>query len=119
MTKKKSVAFYTLGCKVNYSETSFISNKFKENNYEIKSFNEVADVYIINTCSVTQTAVKKSRNIIQKAIRFNAKALIVVTGCIAETEKNEIESIENIGLIVGANEKFNLFDIVDWQIYND
>lgn len=116
MTKKKSVAFYTLGCKVNYSETSFISNKFKENNYEIKSFNEVADVYIINTCSVTQTAVKKSRNIIQKAIRFNAKALIVVTGCIAETEKNEIESIENIGLIVGANEKFNLFDIVDNKV---
>jgi len=116
MTEKKSVAFYTLGCKVNYSETSFISNKFKENDYLIKNFNDVADVYIINTCSVTQTAVKKSRNVIQKAIRLNANALVVVTGCITETEKKEIENNDQIGLIVGANDKFNLFEIVDDKV---
>ena len=116
MSEKTSIAFYTLGCKVNYSETSFISNKFKENNYQIVPFNDFADVYVINTCSVTQTAVKKSRNIIHKAHSKNLDALIVVTGCITETEKEEIKSIEGIGLIIGANEKFRLFDLVNEKV---
>jgi len=116
MPEKISIAFYTLGCKVNYSETSYISNVFKENSYQIKNFDETADVYVINTCSVTQAAVKKSRNIIHKAVNKNPEALIVVTGCIAETEKEEIKSIEGIGLVVGANEKFVLFDKINEKV---
>ncbi len=116
MPEKIAIAFYTLGCKVNYSETSFISNKFKDKGYQIKNFNEVADIYVINTCSVTQTAVKKSRNIIHKALHNNSNALIVVTGCITETEKEEIKTIDGIGLVVGANEKFNLFDLINEKV---
>jgi len=117
MVDTKSIAFYTLGCKVNFTETSSITRLFKENDYTIKSFVEKADIYVINTCAVTQTAVKKSRYIINKALKANPLAQIVVTGCITETEidllKNENQNI----LFVGANEKHLLFDKIDKQLH--
>ncbi|MDD3876079.1 MAG: tRNA (N(6)-L-threonylcarbamoyladenosine(37)-C(2))-methylthiotransferase MtaB [Bacteroidales bacterium] len=119
MLPQKSIAFYTLGCKVNYSESSFIANQFNHNGFTIKNFNDKADIYVINTCAVTSTAVKKSRNIINKALHNNPDSFIVVTGCITETEKLALSEINEIGLIVGANEKFSLFDLICRKINSE
>lgn len=111
--KEYTIAFYTLGCKVNYAESSYISNLFTQNGFQIKAFNEKADVYVINTCSVTQVAVKKSRYFIHKALQLNPEALVVVTGCLTETEKEEVKTYDSRVLVVGANEKFNIMGAVN------
>jgi threonylcarbamoyladenosine tRNA methylthiotransferase MtaB len=114
---KQKVAFHTLGCKLNFAETSMISSKFRENNFQIVGFNTDADVYIINTCSVTQVADKKCRQIIKKATGKGAK--VVVIGCYSQLKPNEIEKIEGVDLILGTKEKFNILEHVTKLLNNN
>ena len=106
--KNKTVAFATLGCKLNFSETSTIARSFEEKGFTRVSFKEKADVYVINTCSVTDTADKKSRTIIRQAAKHNPAAFIVVTGCYAQLKAEEAALIEGVDLVIGANDKFNI-----------
>ena len=104
----KKIAFHTLGCKLNFSETATLSRFFIAEGYETISFNKKADVYLINTCSVTATADKKCKQAIRKAIRLNPSAKIIVTGCFAQLKPKEIVNIPGVSLVVGAQEKLNL-----------
>lgn len=99
------VAFYTLGCKLNYAETSTLQRVAVENKYEVVPFTNSADVYVINTCTVTDIADKKCRNIIRKAYKQNEQAKIIVTGCYAQINSEEISKIEGVSLIIGNTEK--------------
>ena len=110
---KKKVAFSTLGCKLNFSETSTLSQMFKEKKYEQVSFNQKADVYIINTCTVTANADRKDRQLIRKAIRTNPDAFIVVIGCYAQLKPKEISQIQGVDLVLGANEKLNVLKYIE------
>ena len=92
--KKKTVAFYTLGCKVNQYETNAMKQKFIEKDYEIVDFEEAADIYVVNTCTVTNMSDRKSRQIIRRAKESNKNSLLVVTGCYAQVAKDELEKIE-------------------------
>jgi threonylcarbamoyladenosine tRNA methylthiotransferase MtaB len=106
--KDKTVAFGTLGCKLNFSETSTIARSFTEMGFKRVDFKEKADIYVINTCSVTDTADKKSRTVIRQVARHNPAAYIVVTGCYAQLKPDEAGSIEGVDLVVGSNDKFNI-----------
>lgn len=108
-----TVAFYTLGCKLNYSETSAIGRQFADAGYAEVQFNEGADIYLINTCSVTEFADKKCRNIVRRALRANAEAKIVVVGCYAQLKPDEIAEIEGVDLVLGAAEKFSILDFIE------
>ena len=94
------VAFYTLGCKVNQYETNAIAQKFIEKGYEKVEFEDKADIYIINTCTVTSMADKKSRQIIRQAKSHNENSIVVATGCYAEVSKAELEKVEELDIIV-------------------
>ncbi len=109
----KKVAYYTLGCKLNFSETSTMGRMFAERGYERVNFDEKADVYIINTCSVTDTADKKCRSIINKAIKTAPDAKIIVNGCYAQLKGNEIAQIQGVNLVLGAENKFDFFDFLE------
>ncbi len=102
------IAFHTLGCKLNYSETSFIANNLKEEGIEITDFSEKSDVYVINTCSVTENANKECRQIIKKIKKKSPNSIITVMGCYAQLKPEEIKNIEGVNLVLGANEKFKL-----------
>lgn len=106
--KDKTVAFATLGCKLNFSETSTIARSFEEKGFKRVNFKEKADVYVINTCSVTDTADKKSRTVIRQAAKLNPAAFIVVTGCYAQLKPEEAAQIDGVDLVIGANDKFNI-----------
>ncbi len=106
--KDKTVAFGTLGCKLNFSETSTIARSFTDLGFKKVDFKEKADIYVINTCSVTDTADKKSRAVIRQASRKNPAAFIVVTGCYAQINPDEAGSIEGVDLVIGSNDKFNI-----------
>ena len=106
MTKKAS--YITLGCKLNYAETSTYERGFMKEGYESVPWSEKADLYIINTCSVTEHADRKSRNIIRKIHRTAPDATVIVTGCYAQLKRAEVESLEGVGLVFGANEKGSL-----------
>ncbi|MEI6275645.1 MAG: tRNA (N(6)-L-threonylcarbamoyladenosine(37)-C(2))-methylthiotransferase MtaB [Prolixibacteraceae bacterium] len=106
--KDKKVAFGTLGCKLNFSETSTIARSFQEKGFIKVDFKEHADVYVINTCSVTDSADKKSRAMIRQATRHNPAAFVVVIGCYAQLKPEEAAAIEGVDLILGANDKFNI-----------
>jgi threonylcarbamoyladenosine tRNA methylthiotransferase MtaB len=106
--KRKKVAFHTLGCKLNFAETSTISRSFPDERYEKVSANESADIYIINTCSVTDVADKKCRQSIKKFINRSPDAFIAVVGCYAQLNPQEISSIPGVDLVLGTNEKFDL-----------
>ena len=106
--KDKTVAFGTLGCKLNFSETSTIARSFTEMGFKRVDFKEKADIYVINTCSVTDTADKKSRAFIRQVAKHNPAAFIVVTGCYAQLNPEEIASIEGVDLVIGSNDKFNI-----------
>jgi threonylcarbamoyladenosine tRNA methylthiotransferase MtaB len=106
--KDKKVAFGTLGCKLNFSETSTIARSFQEQGFKRVDFREHADVYVINTCSVTDSADKKSRAMIRQVTRQNPAAFVVVIGCYAQLKPDEAASIEGVDLILGANDKFNI-----------
>lgn len=108
-----TIAFYTLGCKVNNYETEAISELFSNAGYKRVDFNEIADVYVINTCTVTNTGDKKSRQIIRRAIRKNPEAIICVTGCYAQTKPNEISKIEGVDIIIGTNGREKIVELVN------
>ena len=112
-TKKIKVALTTLGCKLNFSETSTISRKFHENGYRIVNFEDLADVYVINTCSVTQNADKQFKNLVSKALKINYKAFIVAIGCYAQLKPEELAQINGVDLVLGSKEKFKILDYID------
>lgn len=107
---KHSVAFYTLGCKLNFSETSTISRQLEEKGFEKKGFQEGADMYVINTCSVTENADKKCRKVVKEALRYNQEAFVVIVGCYAQLKPQEIAEIPGVDMVLGAAEKFNLIE---------
>ena len=109
----KTAAFYTLGCKLNFSETSTISRDLEEEGYAKIDFELGADIYIVNTCSVTDQADKKCRNIVRKALKYNPNAFIIVIGCYAQLKPEEISTIEGVDLVLGAQEKFNIGKYLD------
>src|SRR5574344_288013 len=113
LSGRKTVAFVTLGCKLNFSETSAISRQFVESGYEKIAASKPADIYVINTCSVTEHADKKCRQTIRKLQKQNPDAFIIVTGCYAQLKPEEILDIKGVDLVVGANEKGNLFTLAD------
>jgi threonylcarbamoyladenosine tRNA methylthiotransferase MtaB len=104
----KKAAFYTLGCKLNFSETSTISGSFREAGFEHVGFEEKADVYVINTCSVTNQGDKASRNVIRQAVRKNPEAMIIVVGCYSQLKPGEAGQIEGVDLVLGTQEKFHI-----------
>ncbi len=107
------VAFYTLGCKLNYSETSTIGSQFLDKGFNIVDFNEQADIYVINTCSVTEHTDKECRQIVRRALRNNPDAFIAVTGCYAQLRPEEIGKIDGVDVILGSNEKFKIFELIE------
>ena len=112
MSVIKKVAFYTLGCKLNFSETSTISRNFQRNNYKIVSASKKADIYVINTCSVTQNADNKFKSVVRKMNRLHPNAFIVAIGCYAQLKPNELSDVKGVDLVLGANEKFNILDYI-------
>ncbi len=106
----KKVAFYTLGCKLNYTETATIERQFIEKGFNPVQFSEKADVYVINTCSVTGQADKKCRNIINKAIRNSPGSFVIVVGCYSQLQSNKLSSIPGVDLVLGTKEKLRIFD---------
>jgi len=105
-----TAAYYTLGCKLNFSETSTIAQSLNKEGFAKVPFEAGADVYVINTCSVTDQADKKCRNIVRKALSYNPNAFIAVIGCYAQLKPDEIASIQGVDIVLGANEKFNILD---------
>jgi threonylcarbamoyladenosine tRNA methylthiotransferase MtaB len=108
----KKIAFHTLGCKLNFSETSAIARQMQERGFTTVDFEEASDVYVINTCSVTDQADTKCRNIVRKAMKQNPDAYVVVVGCYAQLKPKEIASIKGVDLVLGAAEKFKLPEII-------
>lgn len=108
----KKVAFYTLGCKLNYSETSTIARKFEEKGYQKVEFNEKPDIFIINTCSVTENADKKCKKIVREANQINPDGYVAIIGCYAQLKPKEIAEIEGVDAVLGAAEKFRLADML-------
>ena len=104
------VALQTLGCKLNYAETSSVADQFRSNGFTVSDISNINDVIVINSCSVTDNADKECRRIIRKALKLNPNAFIIVTGCYAQLKPEEIASIGGVDLVVGSSEKFNLFN---------
>lgn len=111
--ENKKVAFYTLGCKLNYSETSSIGRLFKEAGYDTTAFNSRADVYVINTCSVTDNADKKCRKVVKEALKHSPNAYITIVGCYAQLKPKEIADIPGVDMVLGAAEKFNIIEHIN------
>ena len=105
-----TIAFHTLGCKLNFSESSYISKSLQENDYNIVNFNEFADAYIINTCSVTDNADKKFKYFVKQAQKINPDAFIAAIGCYAQLKPKELLSLDGVDLVLGAADKFNLLE---------
>lgn len=112
MSTRKKVAFHTLGCKLNFTETSTIARSFVENGFELTDFSKKADFYVINTCSVTDNADKKFKNILNRAKKRNPNAFNIIVGCYAQLKPKYISEIPGVDLVLGANEKFNVIDYV-------
>ena len=108
MSFSKTVAFHTLGCKLNYAETSTLSRMLEKEGFGKKAFDEIADVYVINTCSVTDNADKECRQLVRRIQRRSPESLVVITGCYAQLKPEEIAGIEGVDLVLGAAEKFNI-----------
>jgi len=107
------VALHTLGCKLNYSETSTIGKQFLTNGFEIVDFKEKADVYVFNSCTVTENAERECRQLVRRVLRINPEAFIIVAGCYAQLRPEEISDIHGVDAVLGSNEKFNLFTILN------
>lgn len=114
MYEGKSVAFHTLGCKLNFSESSTIARLFVEKGFQKVKFEEKADVYVINTCSVTENADKECRSIVRSALQQNADAFIAVVGCYAQLKPDEISTIPGVDVVLGATEKFRLLNYISF-----
>lgn len=108
----KKVAFYTLGCKLNFSETSSIGRLFTDAGYAVVEFTDAADVYVINTCSVTDHADKKCRKVVKEALKYSPNAYITIVGCYAQLKPTEIAEIEGVDMVLGAAEKFRIVEFI-------
>lgn len=117
LNEKRIIAFHTLGCKVNQYETEAMKEQFKSKGFDIAPEDSFADVYIINTCTVTNMADRKSRQFIRRALRMNPKALIAVTGCYAQTDPAEVASIEGVNLVIGNNEKHDIAHYIEERLH--
>lgn len=113
MIQYKKVAFYTLGCKLNFSETSTISRQFEEAGFAKVDFEDRPDIFVINTCSVTDNADKKCKQLVRKALKINPNAFISIIGCYAQLKPEEIARIPGVSLVLGANEKFDILSYID------
>ncbi len=111
--ENKKVAFFTLGCKLNFSETSGIARQMLNAGFQRVNFNDKADVYVINTCSVTEIADKKCRQAIKRAVKKNPDAFVIVTGCFAQLKPGDISEIDGVDLILGSNEKMDVLEYLD------
>lgn len=116
---KKKVAFYTLGCKLNFSETSTIARNFTDEGFERVDFSEEADMYVINTCSVTDNADKKFKTIVKKAQKINPDAFVAAVGCYAQLKPEELADVDGVDLVLGATEKFKITDYINDLTKND
>jgi threonylcarbamoyladenosine tRNA methylthiotransferase MtaB len=105
------VAFHTLGCKVNYAETSSAARSFAERGFEVVDFGEIADVVVVNTCTVTLNADREARKIVRQALRRSPAAFVIVAGCYAQLRPEELASIEGVDLVLGTQEKFSMFEL--------
>ena len=119
MENTKKVAFYTLGCKLNFSETSTIARNFQEEGFDRVDFEESADIYVINTCSVTDNADKQFKQIVKKVLKVNEKAFVVAVGCYAQLKPEELASVDGVDLVLGATEKFKITDYLNDLSKND
>lgn len=119
MEQRKKVAFYTLGCKLNFSETSTIARSFDEEGFDRVSFEEVADIYVINTCSVTDNADKQFKQIVRKAMKLNDRAFVAAVGCYAQLKPEELAAVDGVDLVLGATEKFKITDYINDLSKND
>ncbi|MCD6543803.1 MAG: tRNA (N(6)-L-threonylcarbamoyladenosine(37)-C(2))-methylthiotransferase MtaB [Flavobacteriaceae bacterium] len=113
MTKEKKVAFYTLGCKLNFSETSTIARDFQSEGFERVGFDEYADIYVINTCSVTDNADKRFKTIVRSALKQNENAFLIAIGCYAQLKPEELAKVDGVDLVLGATEKFKVTDYIN------
>ena len=113
MIATKKVAFYTLGCKLNFSETSTIARDFQNEGFECVDFSDVADIYVINTCSVTENADKRFKKIVKQALQVNADAFIIAIGCYAQLQPQELADVYGVDLVLGATEKFKITDYLN------
>ena len=119
MTERKKVAFYTLGCKLNFSETSTIARSFNDEGFDRVDFEEVADIYVINTCSVTENADKQFKQVVKKAMKLNDKAFVAAVGCYAQLKPEELAAVDGVDLVLGATEKFKITDYINDLSKND
>lgn len=119
MENRKKVAFYTLGCKLNFSETSTIARSFNDEGFDRVDFEEVADIYVINTCSVTDNADKQFKQIVKKALKINDKAFVAAVGCYAQLKPEELAAVDGVDLVLGATEKFKITDYINDLSKND
>ncbi len=119
MENRKKVAFYTLGCKLNFSETSTIARNFQDEGFDRVDFEEVADMYVINTCSVTENADKQFKQVVRKAMKLNDKAFVAAVGCYAQLKPEELAAVDGVDLVLGATEKFKITDYINDLSKND
>ncbi|MDW7693558.1 tRNA (N(6)-L-threonylcarbamoyladenosine(37)-C(2))-methylthiotransferase MtaB [Flammeovirgaceae bacterium SG7u.111] len=115
----KKVAFYTLGCKLNFSETSTISRKFEESGYQKVAFEDTPDIFIINTCSVTENADKKCKQVVKSAKKISPDSFVAIIGCFAQLKPKEISEIPGVDAVLGAAEKFRLIELLDGFVKED
>ncbi|MFG6685519.1 tRNA (N(6)-L-threonylcarbamoyladenosine(37)-C(2))-methylthiotransferase MtaB [Mariniflexile sp. HNIBRBA6329] len=119
MNSRKKVAFYTLGCKLNFSETSTIARSFTDEGFDRVDFSENADIYVINTCSVTENADKRFKSIVKQAQKVNPKAFVAAVGCYAQLKPQELADVDGVDLVLGATEKFKITDYINDLSKND
>lgn len=119
MDARKKVAFYTLGCKLNFSETSTIARNFKSEGFDRVDFSEVADIYVINTCSVTENADKRFKTIVKQAQKTNPEAFVAAIGCYAQLKPESLADVNGVDLVLGATEKFKITDYLNDLTKND
>lgn len=113
MNQYKKVAFYTLGCKLNFSETSTIGRAFEAAGYAKVKFDDTPDIFVINTCSVTENADKKCRQLVKKALKINPNGFVAIIGCFAQLKPKQIAEIPGVDIVLGANEKFNIVEHIE------
>ena len=111
MSSAKKVGFYTLGCKLNFSETSTIAREFEAGGFVRARQGETADVYVVNSCSVTEHADKKCRNIVRRIVRTNPDAIVAVTGCYAQLRPQDLAAIDGVDLVIGNNDKGSIYEL--------
>ncbi len=117
--ERKRVAFYTLGCKLNFAETSTIARSFADEGFDRVDFEDVADIYVINTCSVTDNADKQFKQVVRKAMKLNDRAFVAAVGCYAQLKPEELAAVDGVDLVLGATEKFKITDYIHDLSKND